>query len=76
VPPPSTIQLGAAIRRIRQENGLSIEALADQAGLSWVYLGEIENGKRNPSWTVVGQIADGLGIEIADLATLAKRTSG
>lgn len=73
MPSPSAAQLGAAIRRIRQENGQSIEALAERADLSWVYVSEIEHGKRNPSWAAVGAIADALGVEIADLSRLASR---
>lgn len=73
MPPPSNTQLGAAIRQVRKENGETIEGLAEKAGISWVYLSEVEHGKRNPTWDVIGSIATALGIEIADLARLAAR---
>jgi transcriptional regulator with XRE-family HTH domain len=76
VPPPSKAQLGAAIRRVREENGQTLEEVAALADLHWVYLSEIERGRRNPSWTAVGKIADAFGMEIADLEKLAAQMPG
>lgn len=71
MPSPSTLQLGAAIRKLREERGLSIEALAHRANLHWTYVSEIERGRRNPSWSVVCALADGLGVELAELVAVA-----
>jgi transcriptional regulator with XRE-family HTH domain len=71
VPAPSSRQLGAAIRQIRQDRDQSLEDLAANAGIHWTYLSEIEMGKRNPTWMVVGALAEALDVEIADLAKLA-----
>ena len=52
----------------REARGLSIEALAAEAGIHRTYVTGIENGRYNPSWKVVGAIADALGVKISDLA--------
>lgn len=70
--PSTSAQLGAAIRRIRHERELSVEALASEAEIHWTYLSGIERGRRNPSWKVVGSIAASLGVEISELARLAE----
>jgi transcriptional regulator with XRE-family HTH domain len=51
---------GRNVRRIRLERGVTLEALADQVGLSYSYLGEIERGRRNPTLAVVERIATAL----------------
>ncbi|HEX2393268.1 MAG TPA: helix-turn-helix transcriptional regulator [Solirubrobacterales bacterium] len=66
--PSTPAQLGAVIRRIRQERELSVEALAADAGIHWTYLSGIERGRRNPTWKVVGAIAASLGVEVSELA--------
>jgi transcriptional regulator with XRE-family HTH domain len=72
LPPPTTsAQLGAAIRLLRDSRDMTIEALAAEADIHWTYLSGIENGRRNPSWDVVGGIAAALGVAIADLERLA-----
>jgi transcriptional regulator with XRE-family HTH domain len=45
---PELIALGQTIRRDRQAQGLSIEALAFKAGVSAGHLGWIERGHGNP----------------------------
>ena len=40
--------LGLKLRNLRQERGLSLTALAGQAGLSVSYLSEIEAGRKHP----------------------------
>jgi transcriptional regulator with XRE-family HTH domain len=56
---------------------MTIEGLAAEADIHWTYLSEIENKKRNPSWDIVGRLAAGLGVAIADLERVAgeQRTS-
>jgi transcriptional regulator with XRE-family HTH domain len=41
------INLGNAIRDVRQELGISQEVMADKAGLSRNYIGEIERGEKS-----------------------------
>ena len=47
---------------------MSIEALAAEAGIHRTYVPGIESGEHNPSWRIVGAIADALGVKISDLA--------
>lgn len=53
---------GQAVRRLRLDAGLSQEALAHAAGLSTVYVSEIERGRRTPSIRTVVKLGTGLGI--------------
>jgi transcriptional regulator with XRE-family HTH domain len=70
--PPTSAQLGSAIRRFRTERELTIESLASIAGIHWTYLTGIELGQRNPSWKVIAAIAAGLEIKVSELARLAE----
>lgn len=70
--PPTPAQLGAAIRRLRTEAGLTLEALADAADMHVTYLSGIERGKNNPSWTKLGGLATGLGVTISEIANTAE----
>lgn len=58
---------GQNVRRIRQENGITLEALADEVGLAYTYVGQIERGQRNPTLDVVERIAEGLNVEALEL---------
>jgi transcriptional regulator with XRE-family HTH domain len=73
---PTPSELGSVIRRLRQERELSIESLAAAAGIHTTYLSGIERGRRNPSWIVIGALANALGVEISDLARLAEELAG
>jgi transcriptional regulator with XRE-family HTH domain len=54
--------LGREIRRRREAMGMTLEVLADRAGLTPNYIGTIENGQRNPSLSTLDKLARGLGI--------------
>ena len=62
--------LGQRIRAERKARGLSLEALAAQAGIRYQYLAEIERGRRNPSAVILLKIASGLGMALPALLTL------
>ncbi len=62
--------MGAVIRRVRQERSLTLKALAGQAELSVVYLGEIERGKKYPSASILERLTAALGLELSDLLEL------
>ena len=57
------------LRRIRHDKQLTQEELADSAGLSARYIGAIERADVSASVTVLGQIADALSVEPAELVT-------
>lgn len=55
------------LKRIRRAKGLSLEAVAEQTGVSKSMLAHIETGGANPSIGILGKIASGLRIEFNDL---------
>lgn len=73
---PEVVALGEAIRDQRNARHLSLKRLAPQAGISFKHLGEIERGKRDPSWTTVRKIAGALGLKAGDLETMAYGSNG
>jgi transcriptional regulator with XRE-family HTH domain len=64
--------VGAAIRQLREERGLTQEALASEADVTLSTLSVIERGLANPTWATIGDIVVALGVSMADLAKLAE----
>ena len=60
-------QLGYRIRYLRQQKGLSIEALALEAEINRNYLGDLERGMRNPTLIILNKIAKALDIDLPTL---------
>ena len=60
-------ELGNRILLARQQLGLTQEDLADRAGISVTFCGQIERGRRNPTFVVVYRIAAALETTVADL---------
>ncbi len=71
---PTKSDLGRAIRELRRERDVSIEALALEADIHPTYLSSIERGRRNPSWRVLAALAGALGISVPDLARRVEST--
>lgn len=63
-------QLGARLRQLRQARRLTQERLAERAGLSFKFLGELERGRGNPTLTTLTAISDALGVRLVDLLAL------
>lgn len=63
--------LGSRVRELRQRRAWSQEYLAGLADIHRTYLWGIERGVRNPSLRHLAQIADALGVPIAELFTTA-----
>ncbi len=61
------IRFGQAVRKRRQELGISQEDLAALAGMHRTYLGDIERGKRNVALVNVERLAAALNVPIAAL---------
>ncbi len=60
-------QLATNIRRLREEQEITQEDLADMSGLHRTYIAGIESGKRNPTIAVLAELAHALEVTPADL---------
>lgn len=58
---------GRNVRAARHARGMTLEALALEAGLAYSYVGELERGRRNPTLKIVEQISGVLGISPIEL---------
>jgi transcriptional regulator with XRE-family HTH domain len=64
---PDITAFGPEVRRRRQALGLTIERLAELAGMSPNQLGSIERGEVNPLLTTIIALASALGISVRAL---------
>lgn len=62
--------LGKAIRQLREQNGLTQEAVAHDAGITTATLGVIERGLSNPTWATLKAIASALGVSMIEIASI------
>lgn len=60
-------ELGKQIKIRREERGWSQEKFAEKCGFDRTYISLLERGKRNPSYTNLLKVAEGLEISISDL---------
>ncbi len=65
--PKSREEFGWLVRRLRKQQGLTIEALAERSKLSTNYLATVERGHRDPGILTICAIAKGLGMSGRDL---------
>jgi transcriptional regulator with XRE-family HTH domain len=64
---PAAGAFGERVRTRRHELGESQEQLADASGLHWTFVGQVERGQRNISLHNILKLAEGLGIDPAEL---------
>lgn len=55
-------RIGANVRRLREEKGLSQEKFGFESGIDRTYVSGIERGARNPTATIIEKLADALGV--------------
>lgn len=60
-------RFGARVRELRQDRGLSQEALALACGLDRTYVGSVERGERNISLVNIHLIASALRVPVKAL---------
>ena len=71
-----SVNVGARLRELRTDRGLSIRGLARQSNLSANALSMIERGKTSPSVSTLYKLADALGIPITSFfGSESKRAS-
>jgi transcriptional regulator with XRE-family HTH domain len=63
----TAIGLGARVRELRQERGLTLKALGHRAELSHPFLSQLERGLARPSVGSVERIAEALGVPVSAL---------
>ena len=60
-------KFGERVRELRKKQGFSQEGFAHECGLDRTYMGGIERGERNVALRNIEQIAETLGITLAQL---------
>lgn len=60
-------QLGEYIRKIRKESGLTMEQLSKKSGVSVLSIGNIENGRTNPTINILWKLSNALNITLSQL---------
>lgn len=70
---PEHAALGAAIRRLREQAGLSQEGLAEAADIHVTQIGGLERGVSNPNYSTLIKLAAGLETGVGELTALAGR---
>ena len=60
-------RLGAHVRRLRNDRGLTQEELAERAGMAVSTIGSLERGTFSPSFETLCKVADGLRLTLAQL---------
>lgn len=58
------------LRAWREHQGMTLQALADAAGVSRAYVSQIETAKRNGSARTLKRLADALGVPVGALIAL------
>jgi transcriptional regulator with XRE-family HTH domain len=59
--------VGQQVSILRRNLKLSQETLAGKVGVTQNYICQIETGRKFPSFTLLGEIADALGVSVATL---------
>ena len=70
-----SLKLGKRIKELRARVGLSQDQLAEQAGISGKYLGEIERGEVNVSAVILAKLAVVLQLSLPELLSFEHHAS-
>jgi transcriptional regulator with XRE-family HTH domain len=69
---PNVAALGRAVQAIRAERGISQVQLASDTGFMQSWISNVEHGRRNPSWSNIVRLAEGLGVCVSELVIRAE----
>jgi transcriptional regulator with XRE-family HTH domain len=67
--------LGARVRELRRDRGLTLKGLGREAGLSHPFLSQLERGLARPSMTSVERIARALDVPVSTLWTMPRQAA-
>lgn len=71
--PHSQLTLAAAVRQIREREGITQEELAVRTGFHLTWISRMESGRYDPGWQSLRRVAEGLGITALELVALSER---
>lgn len=71
--PTSQAALGLAVKRRREELGLTQEKLDLRTDLHQRWISNVENGRRNPSYASLRRLAAGLEVSTSELIARAEQ---
>jgi transcriptional regulator with XRE-family HTH domain len=63
-PAMSADRFAGRLKELREQAGLTQPGLADRAGLSKAGIADLEQGRREPSWSTAVALAGALGVEV------------
>jgi transcriptional regulator with XRE-family HTH domain len=64
---PEAVLFGNALRRLRTQRGWSQERLAEAAGITLNYVGNLERGEQGPSLNILVRLARALDTDVPRL---------
>jgi transcriptional regulator with XRE-family HTH domain len=70
---PEALLFGQSLRRFRAEKGWSQERLAEAAGITLNYVGNLERGEQGPSLHVLVRLARALEMDLSVLVSDFRR---
>lgn len=70
---PEAVVFGERLRDLREKRGETVRSLAEQMGMSFAYLSEMERGVKVPSLTTIIRIAIALDCKVTDLVDVFNR---
>ena len=60
-------ELGNSIRKVRKQNKMTMEQLSKKSGVSVLTIGNIENGKTNPTINILWKLSSALNVPLSQL---------
>jgi transcriptional regulator with XRE-family HTH domain len=63
------------LRHWREKRGYSVRQLADRAGVSYVSVVKIENGRMSPTVALLEKLAQALDVSVRDFFPVERRSS-
>lgn len=70
---PPDPALGRAIRRLREQRGMTQEELATHSGMTFGTVSRLESAKTAPAWATIRALIETLNCSLRDLAVEVER---